>query len=473
MPADVQQIIKSSRSTSAQNRKSAVAPAREDFGRLLRQANQPRPRPSDAAEDSSGSAPAKSAKSAKSARSSRSEKQPDTRPIRESDESPIEQDSAQPVSADATASNDPPVTDQSAESPQGDENSSSADHSNEHHDPAVETLLIAAQAAQTQPVASQSPQASDTHAEQSADSPATAVVMAVGNRHPSPVAAEGATDGKGQAIPVAMPADTAQDATPADQPAADPDKQAKDRPALQLKESLNTPSNRSDAPSADQHKAQQTNSPPNTSSNAVPTDLPAAQPTAMMTDPDHPAANKPEPVSRLDLVLSPLGDSSAPRQSPATTNASIAAAPMPPEAQFAQDNHDKIVTSLRSQITGSNTTMHIRLDPPELGALQVTVRMRDGIMSAAFETSSDQATQLLSHTLGQLKQVLESQGVSIDKLHVQQSARPDKPATGDEHNHQQHTQDGHSARQEQQRRETIRRMWRRLGVGGDPLDLVA
>ena len=37
--------------------------------------------------------------------------------------------------------------------------------------------------------------------------------------------------------------------------------------------------------------------------------------------------------------------------------------------------------------------MHIRLDPPELGALQVTVHMEDGVMSAMFQTSTDDATR--------------------------------------------------------------------------------
>ena len=74
----------------------------------------------------------------------------------------------------------------------------------------------------------------------------------------------------------------------------------------------------------------------------------------------------------------------------------------------------------------------IRLDPPELGALQVLVHMRDGAMTASFQTSSDDATKLLSHSLGQLKQVLESQGVSVDKLHVQQAPRDQQASNGDD-----------------------------------------
>src|SRR5206468_12374312 len=96
-----------------------------------------------------------------------------------------------------------------------------------------------------------------------------------------------------------------------------------------------------------------------------------------------------------------------------------------PEVQFAEANHPKIVAGVRSERLPNGGTMQIRLDPPELGALQVTVHMRDGVMTAAFETSNDDATRMLSHSLNQLKTVLESAGVSVEKLHVQQSPKPD------------------------------------------------
>jgi len=117
-------------------------------------------------------------------------------------------------------------------------------------------------------------------------------------------------------------------------------------------------------------------------------------------------------------------------------------------------------------------TMQIRLDPPELGALQVLVHMQDGVMTASFQTSNDDATKLLSHSLSQLKAVLESQGVSVEKLQVQQSPR-DHQAQQDDPNQQQRDQQGDAHRQEQQRKEMLRRMWRKLSIGSDPLDLVA
>jgi flagellar hook-length control protein FliK len=179
-------------------------------------------------------------------------------------------------------------------------------------------------------------------------------------------------------------------------------------------------------------------------------------------------------VDRLMQIAQPAAnhkaDSSVPVKPAATPPA-----PARPEAEFAETNHDRIVTSLRSQLLPNGGTMHMRLDPPELGVLQVTVRMQDGVMTASFETSSDQATKLLSHSLGQLKTVLESQGVSVEKLHVQQTPKDQQAnSNGEDRQHQHAQQDGQSStRQEQQRREMLRRMWRRLGIGHDPLDMVA
>jgi flagellar hook-length control protein FliK len=149
--------------------------------------------------------------------------------------------------------------------------------------------------------------------------------------------------------------------------------------------------------------------------------------------------------------------------------------PAPPEVQFASANHDKIITGLKSELLPNGGTMHIRLDPPELGALQVRVSMQDGVMTAAFETSNDDATKLLSHSLSQLKHALESQGVSVDKLHVQQSPRNESSSNQKDENGQPQgqAQNQRSAQQEQQRKEMIRRMWAKLGVIQDPLDMVA
>ena len=167
------------------------------------------------------------------------------------------------------------------------------------------------------------------------------------------------------------------------------------------------------------------------------------------------------------------------RTEPAHVGATPASAapPPPPEVRFATANHDNIVTSMRAEVLPNGGSMRIRLDPPQLGALQVTVQVRDGLITAAFETSNDEATRLLGHSLNQLKGVLESQGVAVDKLQVQQAPRDANPSGA--HDDSRREQGGnrqeqdHQARQEQQRREMLQKMWRRLAGGQDPLDLTA
>ncbi len=200
---------------------------------------------------------------------------------------------------------------------------------------------------------------------------------------------------------------------------------------------------------------------------------PAAQLQAASTD--EPAPSPLRPVSTPSPLAGPfaLPAAKAALSDPTSPQAAPAPPAQSPEIDFAASNHERIISSVRTQLLPNGGTMHIRLDPPELGALLVTVRMADGAMTASFDTSNDQATKLLSHSLGQLKQALESQGVSVERLHVQQSPREQQSNTGSD-DQQRHSQpDGQSARQEQHRREMLRRMWRRLGLVQDPLDLVA
>jgi flagellar basal-body rod modification protein FlgD len=190
-------------------------------------------------------------------------------------------------------------------------------------------------------------------------------------------------------------------------------------------------------------------------------------------------ADLPSPVTSDDRSspadrLSPLEalsvlDTTTPAAKATTTipvQANQPPAPPPaPDQDFGSTNHDRIVTSMRSQLLPNGGTMHLRLDPPELGVLQVSVRMVDGAMTASFETSNDQATKLLSHSLGQLKQVLETSGVSVEKLHVQQTPSNQQSSSNNEDRQQSPDKENQSARQEQQRREMLQRMWRKLRLG--------
>ena len=127
-----------------------------------------------------------------------------------------------------------------------------------------------------------------------------------------------------------------------------------------------------------------------------------------------------------------LADSSAATAAHSTAHAATpaAAAPQAPAAQFADANQPSIVSTIHGSLLPNGGTMNITLNPPDLGAMQITVRMENGVMSASFQTSNDQATRLLTPSLSQLKTALETQGVSVDRLHVHQTSQFRKSSGG-------------------------------------------
>jgi flagellar hook-length control protein FliK len=199
------------------------------------------------------------------------------------------------------------------------------------------------------------------------------------------------------------------------------------------------------------------------------------------TDPDAKSDSKHEIAVDTDLFSKLTLDSSPTKTQPNSTplkSPDVLPPAPPPETRFADANHDNIVSGVTGQLLPHGGSMQIRLDPPELGALKVMVEMRDGVMNATFQTSNEQATQLLSHSLNQLKHVLETQGVSVERLQVQQAPRNEHTGANDDPRQQQQQQQGpggddHAARQEQQRREMLRRMWRKVSGAGDPIDYLA
>jgi flagellar hook-length control protein FliK len=141
------------------------------------------------------------------------------------------------------------------------------------------------------------------------------------------------------------------------------------------------------------------------------------------------------------------------------------------QARFVEENHPKIVSSITGQLLPNGGKLQIRLDPPDMGSLQITVQMRNGAMTAEFQTSNDEATRVLSHSLGQLKSTLESAGMSVEKLHVEQTSKRSGESKSDSDSQKQSNEQDQKSQQEKQRREMMQRMWQKLS--GDPLDMVA
>ncbi|MEX0703450.1 MAG: flagellar hook-length control protein FliK [Planctomycetales bacterium] len=67
--------------------------------------------------------------------------------------------------------------------------------------------------------------------------------------------------------------------------------------------------------------------------------------------------------------------------------------------------------------------LRIRLDPPELGSLQVEVIAREGVLSARLDVETRAAQRIVLEHLGQLREVLAQHGTAIDHIDVFLNAR--------------------------------------------------
>jgi hypothetical protein len=184
-------------------------------------------------------------------------------------------------------------------------------------------------------------------------------------------------------------------------------------------------------------------------------------------------AGKVDTATVLNALNSQSGSGSA---SPASLVGGKTVVAATPQASFVEENHPKIVTGISGELMPKGGTMQIRLAPAELGEMQVSVHMKDGVMSASFQTSNDNATKLLTRSLGQLKGGLEAAGMSVEKLQVEQAPRQQAGQSNSDSgsDSKQGSQDQQQqAKQDQQRREMVRQMWQKLSGGGGPLDLVA
>ena len=82
-----------------------------------------------------------------------------------------------------------------------------------------------------------------------------------------------------------------------------------------------------------------------------------------------------------------------------------------PAAQLAAKGADLLAKHRGGAIT-------MRLEPPALGQLKIELRIAHGSVVADFTTATPEARMLLESNLGMLRERLESQGLSIDRLSI-------------------------------------------------------
>ena len=97
----------------------------------------------------------------------------------------------------------------------------------------------------------------------------------------------------------------------------------------------------------------------------------------------------------------------------------------------ASETYDQIVLGLKGQMDPKTGKAQILLDPPNLGAVKVSLSLTNGVLTAQFESSTGAVRDLLKSNLDKLKSVLQAQGIAVDRLAVNAPAANDAGTTGD------------------------------------------
>jgi flagellar hook-length control protein FliK len=79
---------------------------------------------------------------------------------------------------------------------------------------------------------------------------------------------------------------------------------------------------------------------------------------------------------------------------------------------------DQVVKHVALQVRGGRSEMRIRLDPPSLGEMQVTVRVDEGRVQAQIDVSQPAVRVALETNLPQLRQILADRGIEVHRIDV-------------------------------------------------------
>lgn len=118
-------------------------------------------------------------------------------------------------------------------------------------------------------------------------------------------------------------------------------------------------------------------------------------------------------------------------------------------------NIERVAELVRANVGTKNSSITIRLDPPELGRIQLDARLRDDVLSIHVQAETAAARDLLLSRVDDLRHALTRQGITIDRFDI--DPRPAAPAHGGQNpndrnpNGQQPSGDGGAAQQWQQR----------------------
>lgn len=103
---------------------------------------------------------------------------------------------------------------------------------------------------------------------------------------------------------------------------------------------------------------------------------------------------------------------------------------------------DQVVKHVALQVRGGMSEMRIRLDPPSLGEMQVTVRVDEGRVQAQIDVSQPAVRVALETSVPQLRQTLADHGIEVHRIDVCASGSSMSRESSEGHGHRPRKRDG-------------------------------
>jgi len=116
--------------------------------------------------------------------------------------------------------------------------------------------------------------------------------------------------------------------------------------------------------------------------------------------------------------LSPISLSTLPTSMPSPTATSVPTIVTPVQQPGWSTDFSQQVVRVALDSQNGTQTVEMRLDPPELGPLRISLSLNDGMASALFASAHASVRQAVESALPQLSQQLAQAGISLGETHV-------------------------------------------------------
>ena len=115
------------------------------------------------------------------------------------------------------------------------------------------------------------------------------------------------------------------------------------------------------------------------------------------------------------------------------------------DRQVAQQVEQGMLTTLK----GGGSRIDLQLNPQELGAITVSLTVRNGEVSAVIRSEKSETTDMINRQVDAIRTNLEQQGLKVDKVEVRQESRQEQNSASWQDFNQHNSQQEEDARREE------------------------